>query len=180
MKSLFTISFVLALVAAFATPLAFGAYGGWGGWGWGSALSKDFCPNGDTSGSYYDKTCGKTTSTSTGSTSTGTTDTTTTGTSSTTPVVEEDDRIVARKKKLQAALALDNPSIMDLPAAHQATQRAIDQLMNRWESLDPAVRHEKARLLANKIRRLLARPLVRSVRVILQYVQDRAVLMTTY
>jgi len=32
---------------------------GWGGWGGWSSRKKDACPNGDTSGSFYDKRCSK-------------------------------------------------------------------------------------------------------------------------
>lgn len=165
--------------------VTFAAYGG----GWSSVsssssnnfLSRDVCPNGDASSSYYDGTCWSV------STEHPVADESKEESKKTEMVVvfessdEAEKWIEERKEVLQKAIDKSEKQVLNMPLRYRMVQKQVDGIMDAWDALDKNVRHAKSVKLVKKINVILAsKKLPPKLLMIIQYIQDKAVLMTSF
>jgi hypothetical protein len=179
---------VVAMISlsSLAQPVVFAAYGG--GWGGSSisssssstsALKRDVCPDGDKSPTYYDGSCASTRTTPSSEPTFVTQSVSTTDVVAPTEQVEE--WIVERKKQLQEAIDKNSQQVMDMPMRYRSIQRKVETIMSKWEDMDTELRHKKSVLLIKKISKLIeSKNLPPKLLITVKYIQDKAVLMTTY
>ena len=170
--------------------VVFAAYGGGGGWASSITkssvmLQRDVCPYGDYSWSWYDGLCEspETVYTPSGYTYQSA-DIEPTKTSPTEQNQQIHNWIVTRKTELSRDATMSNQAldwVKDLPLRYRAAQRQIDQIMAPWNELDPEVRNGKVVRLLTRIDTLLSFPhLPLKLRTILVYIQDKAVMMSSF
>lgn len=173
-------------------PQTFAAYGGWGGWSsisTSSFLKKDVCRDGDTSASYYDGTCEwvvhesaikKAEETVIEKKDTGEEKKAIPEIFSLVPVSIDPQRVIERKNELEEKIAKNNIAVLNMPIIYRPTQIKIETIMSRWDGLDQELKDKKAIILIDKIDTLLeTKKLPEKLRIIVQYIQDKAVLMTS-
>lgn len=183
--SLFMLTVLVSSVSIHSTTFA--AYGG----GWSSVssssnfLSRDVCPNWDASSSYYDGTCWSV-STEHPVADERKEESKEESKETETVVVfesldEVEEWIEERKEALQKAIDKSEKQVLNMPIRYRMVQKQVDGIMDAWNVLDKNVRHAKSVKLVKKINVILAsKKLPPKLLMIIQYIQDKAVLMTSF
>jgi len=176
----------IILASTILQPVTFAAYGWW----WSSVstsnkfLSRDVCPAGDSSSSYYDGTCSSPSLEPENQIVFSTQEyrpakEQVTGILS--PEDELDTWIVERKIALEKALDKNEQKVLNMPIRYRMVQKEVDTIMSRWGDLDETVRHIKSVKLINKIDLIItSKKLSPKLLTIIKYIQDKAVLMTSF
>lgn len=178
----------LAVLASLCLSLSmqsatFAAYGG----GWSSVssssnfLSRDVCPSGDSSSSYYDGTCGSVEEEHLSTAEEKEEAVTNQEEISFVSTNDAEQWIVERKEVLEQAIETNEKKVLNMPLRYRMFQKQVDGIMNTWNDLDWQVRHKKSVKLIKKINVVLAsKKLSPKLLTIVQYIQDKAVLMTSF
>gem|GEM_PF-7000606 len=97
------------------------------------------------------------------------------------PEDELDTWIVERKIALEKALDKNEQKVLNMPIRYRMVQKEVDTIMSRWGDLDETVRHIKSVKLINKIDLIItSKKLSPKLLTIIKYIQDKAVLMTSF
>ena len=169
---------------------AFAAYGG--GW-WSSvnstSLTRDLCPDGDKSKSYYDGTCGSETKKH-----------------EVAPVADNKEKeeafagervspndgymkegmsleewIMKKKQELTQKGNDTEKKTIDMPVKYLVVQKKVDSLLSRWDNLSPEKKDTKIKVLVKKIDTLLtSKKLTPRLRMVIEYIQNKSILMSSY
>lgn len=153
----------IMLFSSFAQPAVFAAYGGWGWWSSISKsstsmlLTRDVCPDGDKSASYYDGTC-LSANTDTTTTEEQSTEEHTTATTPEEIVSEEEIKELLTKQKDVEEQIMKLKKKLPLVQKMKLTkiEKKVDSLLARWNMIDEVTRTNKVLLLNTKIDKFLS------------------------
>ena len=171
-------------------PAAFAAYGG----GWGSSvnatsLTRDLCPDGDKSNSYYDWTCGSETkkhevAPALDNKEKQETSAVELASPSDTYMKEGmslEEWIIKKKQELTQKWNDTEKKTIDMPVKYLVVQKKVDSLLSRWDNLSTEKKDAKIKVLVKKIDTLLtSTKLTPRLRMVIEYIQNKSILMSSY